>query len=318
MPGRDASALPIRCAALVAAQLVGRLPRRRDRRRRRRLGRRLDVGPPARDLRAVGAADLRRLDGARRPRRRHDPDPARADGRREHVPEPGRDREARDDPRPHQRRPGDPGHRRRVVRAGARRVRHRLRRERRRAARPVRRGGDAPAPPARRRADRPTTRAGSIGCTTRCASRGRSSRACRSSIGGSGPTKTLRTAARYGDAWNTNGTLDEVRDERREPRAAMRGDRPRPGRDRTDGQLPDRHPRHARGGRDRLRREDAAERDAGRGTVPNLLGPPADIAEAIRPYRDELGFRHVIVRMPAPHDLETIARIGEVRALLED
>src|SRR5205814_5617316 len=30
-------------------------------------------------------------------------------------------------------------------------------------------------------------------------------------IGGSGPKKTLRTTARYADAWNTSGTLDEVR-----------------------------------------------------------------------------------------------------------
>src|SRR5919107_499219 len=31
-------------------------------------------------------------------------------------------------------------------------------------------------------------------------------------IGGSGPQKTLRTTARYADAWNTSGTIDEVRD----------------------------------------------------------------------------------------------------------
>src|SRR3712207_4707451 len=30
-------------------------------------------------------------------------------------------------------------------------------------------------------------------------------------IGGSGPTKTLRTTARYADAWNTNGELEKVR-----------------------------------------------------------------------------------------------------------
>ena len=49
-----------------------------------------------------------------------------------------------------------------------------------------------------------------------------------------------------------------------------------------------------------------------------LLGPPEEAADAIRPYRDELGFRTVIVRMPAPYDRETIERIGEVRALLGD
>ena len=50
--------------------------------------------------------------------------------------------------------------------------------------------------------------------------------------------------------------------------------------------------------------------------VPVLLGPPAEIAAAIRPYRD-LGFGTVIVRLPAPFDAETIARIGEVRDALD-
>ena len=31
-------------------------------------------------------------------------------------------------------------------------------------------------------------------------------------IGGSGPQKTLRTTARYADAWNSSGEIDEVRD----------------------------------------------------------------------------------------------------------
>jgi L-alanine-DL-glutamate epimerase-like enolase superfamily enzyme len=49
--------------------------------------------------------------------------------------------------------------------------------------------------------------------------------------------------------------------------------------------------------------------------VPTLLGPPHLVAAAIRPYV-ELGFRTIIVRLPAPYDAETIARIGEVRAAL--
>ncbi|MEX1172019.1 MAG: LLM class flavin-dependent oxidoreductase, partial [Chloroflexota bacterium] len=52
------------------------------------------------------------------------------------------------------------------------------------------------------------------------------------------------------------------------------------------------------------------------GTVPHLAGTPADVANAIRPYRD-LGFETVIVRMPAPYDRETIERIGEVTAALD-
>ena len=51
------------------------------------------------------------------------------------------------------------------------------------------------------------------------------------------------------------------------------------------------------------------------GPVPTLLGPPAAVAAAIRPYVD-LGFTTIIVRLPAPYDAETLARIGEVRAAL--
>jgi alkanesulfonate monooxygenase SsuD/methylene tetrahydromethanopterin reductase-like flavin-dependent oxidoreductase (luciferase family) len=47
------------------------------------------------------------------------------------------------------------------------------------------------------------------------------------------------------------------------------------------------------------------------GKVPELLGEPAAIAEMLAPFR-ELGFRTVICRLPAPHDRETIDRIGEV------
>jgi hypothetical protein len=40
------------------------------------------------------------------------------------------------------------------------------------------------------------------------------------------------------------------------------------------------------------------------------------VAAAIMPYHD-LGFRTVIVRLPAPFDRETIDRIGEVGAILD-
>jgi hypothetical protein len=49
---------------------------------------------------------------------------------------------------------------------------------------------------------------------------------------------------------------------------------------------------------------------------PGLLGPPAEIADALRPYLG-LGFQTVIVRMPAPYDRETIDRMVEVRELLD-
>jgi F420-dependent oxidoreductase-like protein len=137
-------------------------------------------------------------------------------------------------------------------------------------------------------------------------------------IGGSGPTKTLRTAARYGDAWNTNGTLEDVRTNvgNLEKRCEEIG------RDPAEIERTVSFPMVIRDTREAAETAYAEKMRLNgtpvSGTVPNLLGPPADIAEAIRPYRDELGFRHVIVRMPAPHDLETIARIDEVRSLLED
>jgi hypothetical protein len=49
------------------------------------------------------------------------------------------------------------------------------------------------------------------------------------------------------------------------------------------------------------------------GTVHTLTGPPAKVAETLRPYL-ELGFSTVIVRMPAPFDRETIDRLPEVLA----
>ena len=66
--GGDDDAL--RAPALVAADRLAGLPRRRPRGRGRRLGLGLDVGPPAGDLRSVGAAHLRGLERPGRPRRR--------------------------------------------------------------------------------------------------------------------------------------------------------------------------------------------------------------------------------------------------------
>ena len=134
-------------------------------------------------------------------------------------------------------------------------------------------------------------------------------------VGGGGPKKTLRTVARRADAWNTNGTVEEVaaRD------AILRQHCAAVGRDPESIERTVSFPI--------VIRDDPA--DAGRafralcdhngtpdaGAVPTLLGPPEMVASAIRPYLD-LGFATIIVRLPAPHDPETIARIGEVRAAL--
>ncbi len=134
-------------------------------------------------------------------------------------------------------------------------------------------------------------------------------------VGGSGPKKTLRTVARRADAWNTNGTLEQVaaRD------AILREHCAAVGRDPASIERTVSFPV--------VVRDDPAEAERAfralcdhngtpdAGQVPTLLGPPAAVAAAIRPYVD-LGFSTIIVRLPAPYDAETIARIGEVRAAL--
>jgi F420-dependent oxidoreductase-like protein len=134
-------------------------------------------------------------------------------------------------------------------------------------------------------------------------------------IGGSGPKKTLRTTAKYGDAWNTSGTIDEVR----QRLDILRGHCEDVGRDFGEIELTVSFPI--------IVRDDTSEAETAyaatlanngtqdMGNVPTLLGNPELVADGIRPYA-ELGFETVIVRLAAPYDLETIARIPEVAALL--
>lgn len=137
-------------------------------------------------------------------------------------------------------------------------------------------------------------------------------------VGGSGRRKTLRTVALRADAWNTSGFLDEAR----EKVETLLRHCDEVGRDPTEIERTISFPILVRD-----RREDAEAAFAAllahngtpnAGDVPNLLGSPADVADAIRPYRDELGFSHVIVRLPAPYDRETIDRLGDLRAALGD
>jgi F420-dependent oxidoreductase-like protein len=136
-------------------------------------------------------------------------------------------------------------------------------------------------------------------------------------VGGSGPKKTLRTTALRADAWNTSGTVDEVRAkvEILEAHCADVG---------RDPSTIERTVSFPMVIRDKQKAAEAAlaERLAHNGApdapmTPALLGPPAQLADAIRPYRD-LGFRTVIARLAAPFDRETIDRIGEVSAALGD
>jgi len=135
-------------------------------------------------------------------------------------------------------------------------------------------------------------------------------------IGGSGPRKTLRTVAKYGDGWNTSGTLEQVAERLRILDEHCRD----VGRDPA---LIERTVSFPMVIRDDPREAEAvfAAQLAHNGLseppdVPLLLGPPAMFAERIRPYAD-LGFSTVIARLPAPYDRQTIDRISEVREALQ-
>ncbi len=136
-------------------------------------------------------------------------------------------------------------------------------------------------------------------------------------IGGSGPRKTLRTVALRADGWNTSGWIEEVRGKL----ANLDRHCAEVGRDRSEIELTVSFPILLRDRRADAETAWAAvmahNRAESAGNVPHLLGSPAEVADEIRPFV-ELGFRTIIVRLPAPHDRETIERIGEVGALLAD
>jgi alkanesulfonate monooxygenase SsuD/methylene tetrahydromethanopterin reductase-like flavin-dependent oxidoreductase (luciferase family) len=135
-------------------------------------------------------------------------------------------------------------------------------------------------------------------------------------VGGSGPKKTLRTVAARADAWNTSGTLADVR-----ARLAVLDEHcAAVGRDRSAIELTISFPISIRD-TEAAATAAAAERFSANGVEnagagPHLAGPPTAIADALAPFRD-LGFSTVIVRLPGPYDRETIDRMAEVGALLD-
>jgi len=136
-------------------------------------------------------------------------------------------------------------------------------------------------------------------------------------IGGSGPRKTLRTVARYGDGWNTSGPVDTVA----ERVAILREHCAAEGRDPATIEMTISFPTVIRDdGREAQRVLNAQVAHNGLRDldgVPVLVGSPEQAAERIRPYR-ALGFETVIARLPAPFDLETVDRVGELREHLRD
>ena len=134
-------------------------------------------------------------------------------------------------------------------------------------------------------------------------------------VGGSGPRKTLRTVARRADAWNTSGTVEEVRSVL-DILAEHCSDA---GRDIATIEktvsfpiiLRDHSSAAAAAFQGLLDRNGIT--DVGGGPV--LLGSPAEVADRLRPYA-QMGFATVIVRMPAPYDPETIDRMARVQELI--
>jgi alkanesulfonate monooxygenase SsuD/methylene tetrahydromethanopterin reductase-like flavin-dependent oxidoreductase (luciferase family) len=136
-------------------------------------------------------------------------------------------------------------------------------------------------------------------------------------IGGGGERKTLQTTARYADAWNIGGTLEEVRhkDEVLRRWCAEVG-RDESEIERTLGSdmvvLRD-DPAEGRRVADEISRQ-----QGGWKMGPEFVGTPEELAEKLAPYVT-LGFRHIYFDYAAPWDAETLERlIGEVKPMILD
>lgn len=135
-------------------------------------------------------------------------------------------------------------------------------------------------------------------------------------IGGSGPTRTLRTTARYADIWNARGFISNVSESNRILDARCL----EVGRDPSEIERSIIVPILIRDSESEA--EEAFQLRLAHNHLapitsePVLLGPPNAIATALRPYL-AAGFSHVIARVPAPHDHQTIERLAEVRDALE-
>ncbi|MFL5685504.1 MAG: TIGR03560 family F420-dependent LLM class oxidoreductase [Chloroflexota bacterium] len=142
-------------------------------------------------------------------------------------------------------------------------------------------------------------------------------------IGGSGKTKTLRTTARYADIWNAYGSperfeeLGDVLEERcaevgRDPGTIERTVT-------THTVLRDTSDSAMKVWQDQARVHDLEGKLGSDGSDRGLSfgGPPAAFADLARRYA-AAGIDEVIVVFRTPFDTETMERIGEVRAALED
>ena len=141
-------------------------------------------------------------------------------------------------------------------------------------------------------------------------------------IGGSGKTKTLRTTARYADVWNAYGSperfqeLGAVLEERcgevgRDPATIERTVT-------THTVLRDTPGAAMEVWQETARVHDLEGKLGSDGSDRGLTfgGPPADFVDLVHRYQ-EAGLDEIIVVFRNPFDLETMERIGEVKAGLQ-
>ena len=139
-------------------------------------------------------------------------------------------------------------------------------------------------------------------------------------IGGSGPTKTLRTTARYADLWNGYGTPELIAatsDILRERCAEIGRPFDEIGRTVTlDAVIRDSDEEAHDTWADTVRANGLEDQSGADGSDRGLSlgGPPASAATLIAEY-ESIGIREVIFMFRAPFDLETIGRLAEVRAI---
>ena len=134
-------------------------------------------------------------------------------------------------------------------------------------------------------------------------------------IGGSGPKKTLRTTARYADAWNSGGTAEELAAKD----AILRERCAEVGRNHEEIERTVTVWMAIRDDPAEARRVLAADAAANGSTLEDddqvFVGSPAKIADELRPIV-EVGFRHVLIDSMPPYDAETLERLPQVRELL--
>ena len=140
-------------------------------------------------------------------------------------------------------------------------------------------------------------------------------------IGGSGPRKTLRTAAAYADLWNAYGNPDAIAAHDAMLRAHCQ-DLGRDEREIVRTVTQDAVIRDTTQAAQALYDEIAAIHGLAEKTGSEsgakyvlLVGPAGEIAERLRAF-EAVGVDEVIWIFRHPFDLETIGRIGEVREAL--